>query len=532
MTGSPVNLYPVSGRHADTTMKEDPRMIDPALGLSPADDHNLRLVANVRPADWCNPTPAGRYNMIVLGGGTAGLVAAAGAAGMGARVALIERHLLGGDCLNVGCVPSKTIIRSARAAAEVRAADRFGVRAGDGVTVDFARVMERVRRVRADISPHDSARRFAEHYGVDVYLGESRFAGRDSVDVDGTRLQFKRAVIATGARALVPPIRGLADAGFLTNNTVFNLTELPGRLAVIGAGPIGCELAQAFARLGSQVTLVELADQLLPREDPAAARLLRAALEQDGVTVLLGASLAGVDRRGGAKVLAVEMPTEVLEIAVDELLLSVGRVPNVEGLDLEAAGVEYDRTGIRVDDFLRTTNRRIYASGDVCLPAKFTHTADAASRAVLQNALFPGPKKRVSEMVVPWCTYTDPEVAHVGLSEREAGERDVALDTITIPMSEVDRAVAEGEDGFLKVHLKAGTDTIVGADVVSPQAGELVSEITTAIVKGIGLGSFAGIIHPYPTRAEAIRKAADAYNRTRLTVRTSKILQLWFRWTR
>jgi pyruvate/2-oxoglutarate dehydrogenase complex dihydrolipoamide dehydrogenase (E3) component len=448
-------------------------------------------------------------------------------------VALIERHLMGGDCLNVGCVPSKAIIRSGRAAFDIRDARRFGVRAVGDVEVDFEAVMERVRSVRADIAPHDSARRFADTYGLDIYFGDARFTGRDTLEVGGRELEFSRAVIATGARPVVPPIPGLDEAGYLTNQNVFNLTERPGRLAVIGGGPIGCELAQTFARLGSEVVIVEMLDRFLPREDPDAADVLRRSLERDGVQIRLGTRLARVIRQNGARVLTLEGSSGEETLVTDELLLAVGRTPNVEGIGLETAGVEFGRSGIEVDDTLRTTNPRIYASGDVCLDAKFTHVADAASRAVLQNALFPGPKKRLSNLTVPWCTYTDPEVAHVGLSERDAAERRIEVDTWNVPMHDVDRALAEGDtDGFLRVHTKKGSDEIVGATIVARHAGEMISEITTAMVAGLGLGSFAGVIHPYPTQMEAVRKAADAYNRTRLTPLTSRILDWWFRWRR
>jgi pyruvate/2-oxoglutarate dehydrogenase complex dihydrolipoamide dehydrogenase (E3) component len=501
--------------------------------LTPSDEHNLKLVSNVCPSDWQNPTPDGRYNLVVLGAGTAGLVAAAGAAGMGAKVALIERHLMGGDCLNVGCVPSKAIIRSGHAVANIRDAHRFGIRVRGDVEVDFASVMERMRRVRADISPHDSARRFSEHYGVDVYFGVASFVARDAVEVAGTRLDFARAVIATGARAAVPPIPGLEEAGFLTNHTVFDLTEQPRRMAVIGGGPIGCELAQTFARLGTEVTIVEMADQFLSREDRDAANLLAASLKRDGVQVLLSTTLDSVEKTGDEKVLLLSTPDGERRVTVDSILVGVGRMPNIEGLDLEVAGVEYDRTGVKVNDFLQTSNPKIYASGDICLPYKFTHMADATSRAIIQNALFPGPKKRISKLVIPWTTYTDPEIAHVGVYEHEAEARGIEVDTITIPMSDVDRALADGEEqGFLKVHLKGGSDTIVGATIVARRAGEMISEITTAMVGGIGLGSFAGIIHPYPTQTEVIRKAADAYNRTKLTPRVAKLLRRYFSWRR
>ncbi len=508
-------------------------MIDPQLNLHPDDEHNSRLVANVHPPDWQNPTPDGRYNLVVLGGGTAGLVAAAGAAGMGARVALVERQLLGGDCLNVGCVPSKAIIRSGHAAHAVRTAGRFGVRVGGDIEVDFARVMERMRSIRAEISPHDSAERFTKQYGVDVYFGAARFTGRDTVDIDGTELHFPRAVIATGARAAVPPIPGLVDAGFLTNHNVFNLTERPARLAVVGGGPIGSELAQTFARLGTEVTIIEMADQFLQREDREAAEILKSSLEDDGVSVHLSTTIKTVEVAPSGKVLVLEAPDGMHQLTVDEILVGVGRTPNVEGLDLEAAGVAYDGSGVEVDDFLRTTNRRVFASGDVCLPYKFTHTADAASRAVIQNALFPGPKKRFSRLIIPWCTYTDPEIAHVGLKPEEARDQGFAVATHRVDMADVDRAIAEGEtNGFLKIHCKKGTDTIVGATIVARHAGELISEITAAMVCGRGLGSFSGVIHPYPTRAEAIRKAGDEYNRSRLTPTVRRLLEGWFRFLR
>jgi len=508
-------------------------VIDPQLNLYPEDEHNTELVANVHPPEWRNPTPDGRYNLVVLGGGTAGLVAAAGAAGMGARVALIERHLLGGDCLNVGCVPSKAIIRSAHAAHDIRTAGRFGIRARGEVEIDFEGVMERMRHIRTGISPHDSAKRFSEHYGIDVYFGAARFTGRDAVEVEGTTLRFAKAVIATGARAAVPPIPGLADAGFLTNHNVFNLTEQPRRLAVVGGGPIGCELAQTFARLGTQVTIIEKAGQFLQREDRDAADILKDSIERDGVVVRLSTSLQRVEKAGDDKVLVLETADGEERLTVDAILVGVGRTPNVEGLDLEAGGVEYDRRGVTVNDFLQTTNKRIYASGDICLPYKFTHTADATSRAVIQNALFPGPKKRLSRLIIPWCTYTDPEIAHVGLYAHQAEEKGVALDTYEVEMAEVDRAITDGDtEGFLKVHCKKGTDTILGATIVARHAGEVISEITTAMAAGMGLGSFSGVIHPYPTQAEVIRKAADAYNRTKLTPTTAKILKKWFSWTR
>ncbi len=508
-------------------------MTTPAPALVPDDEADRRLLDNVHPPDWRNPVPDGRYNLVVLGAGTAGLVAAAGAAGMGAKVALVERHLMGGDCLNVGCVPSKAIIRSGHAAHALREAKNFGVRYEGNVEVDFAAVMSRMRDVRADISPNDSARRFTDHYGVDVYFGEARFTGRDRIEVAGQEMVFAKAVIATGARAAVPPIPGLAETGFLTNDTVFNLTEQPRRLAVIGGGPIGCELAQTFARLGSEVTVVEMMDQFLPREDRDAAELLHRSMNGDGVRVMLSTRLEGVGTANGVKELVLASPEAERRLEVDEIFVGVGRTPNVEGMNLDAAGVAFDRTGILVDDHLRTTNPRIYASGDVCLPAKFTHVADFASRTVLQNALFPGPKKKFSKVTLAWSTYTDPEIAHVGLYEDEARDRGLDVETITIPMADVDRALAEGEtEGFFKIHIHPKKGTIYGATFACRRAGDLISEITTAMHAGLTLGDMAAVIHPYPTVAEAVRKAADQFNRRKLTPLTTKILKHWFAWTR
>jgi pyruvate/2-oxoglutarate dehydrogenase complex dihydrolipoamide dehydrogenase (E3) component len=501
--------------------------------ILPDDKHNRELVRNVHPPDWKNPEPAPCYNLVVVGAGTAGLVSAAGAAGLGAKVALIERHLMGGDCLNVGCVPSKAIIASSRAAAEAEKGELFGVRATAGVDIDFSAAMERMRRIRAHISHHDSAERFRDELGVDVFLGDARFAGGDRVEVSGKSLRFKKAVVATGARAFVPPIPGLAEAGFRTNDTIFELTELPRRLVVIGGGPIGCELAQAFGRLGSRVTIVEQGPQFLSKEDPDAAAILARRFDREGIEVLLDARVESVELTDGGRRVRVSHRSETCEIVADEILVGAGRAPNVEGLGLEEAGVQYDRkTGIIVDDHLRTTNKRIYAAGDVAMRHKFTHAADAAARIVIQNALFGG-RKRLSALVMPWSTYTDPEIAHVGMYESEARARGIGVDTFRRDFAEVDRALADGgEEGFVKVLVRKGTDKILGATIVSRHAGELISELTLAMVAKSGLGKLSGVIHPYPTHAEAIKQVADAYNRTRLTPVVKKLFERWLAWTR
>lgn len=498
----------------------------------PADEHNRRLVEHVHPPDWQNPTPSGRYNLVVIGAGTAGLVSAAGAAGLGAKVALVERHLLGGDCLNSGCVPSKALIRASRAAAEVARAGRFGVRVPAGVEVDFAAVMERMRKLRADISPNDSARRFRE-LGVDVFLGSARFTGPHSIGVGDQVLEFKKAVIATGARAGGPTIPGLAEAGFLTNETVFSLTELPRRLAVIGSGPIGCELAQAFARFGAAVDLLEISPRIMAREDEDASRIVAAALRDDGVRIHLGVEIANVSRAGESKVLELRLADGPQKLMVDEILVGVGRVPNVDGLELPTASVEFDqRAGVRVNDRLQTTNPRIFAAGDICTPFKFTHSADAMARIVIQNALFAG-RAKASALTIPWCTYTDPEVAHVGLYPQQAAEQGLAIDTFEVPLADVDRALLDGQtDGFVKIHTQHRSDRILGATVVAADAGNLIAELSLAMTAGLGLKTIARTIHPYPTQAEAIKKAADAYSRTRLTPRVASLFRKWLAWTR
>jgi pyruvate/2-oxoglutarate dehydrogenase complex dihydrolipoamide dehydrogenase (E3) component len=392
--------------------------------------------------------------------------------------------------------------------------------------------MERMRRLRADLSANDSAARFAA-LGVDVFIGAARFGGRDTVIVGGQTLRFRRAAIATGARAADLPITGLREAGYLTNETVFSMTELPARVAVIGGGPIGCELAQALRRFGAQVTILEVAPQILIREDRDATQRVEQALAHDGVTLLTSARILRVEIRGSEKVIRFGRDGNAAELAVDQIMVCVGRVPAVADLNLEAAGVAFDpATGVIADDYLRTTNPNIYAAGDVCSPYKFTHLADATARIVIRNALFHG-RARMSGLTIPWCTYTDPEIAHVGLSAAEAESQGIRVKTFVQDFAAVDRAVLDDEtDGFVKVHLNHGSDRIVGATVVASHAGEMVSELTLAIARGIGLGAIADVIHPYPTQAEAFRKLGDQYSRTRLTPRVKRIFERWLAWTR
>lgn len=485
-----------------------------ATPLLPNDPHDATLRANLKPPGWANPTPAARYQLVVIGAGPAGLVAAAAAAGLGAKVALVERDLMGGDCLTVGCVPSKTLLRAARAAAEARRAREFGVRVAEP-EVDFGAVMERVRRVRADLSPVDSAERF-RGLGVDVFLGEGKFVNDDTVEVAGARLRFGRCLVATGSRAVVPDDLPNYGCQRFTNESIFTLTELPKRLLVVGGGPIGCELGQAFARLGSKVTVAARDVRLLPKDDADA-----------------GDFLAGVFRREGIEIVSNPPPVGG---GFDAVLIAAGRTPNVEGLNLEAAGVRYDpRRGIKVDSGLRTTNRRVFAAGDVVgeeagfdwfPPARFTHAADAMARIVVRNALTPT-RAATNWHLLPWCTYTDPEVGSVGLNERRAADHDPRV--FRLDLKELDRGAADGAGGFVKVLAAKGRDRILGATVVGSHAGELVGTLSLAMTHGLGLKKLADTVFPYPTYTEALRKLGDQFNRTRLTPFAKRLLGGWLR---
>ena len=507
----------------------------------PNDEHNQRLVNNGHPPDWVNPEPTGRYNIVVIGAGTAGLVTAAIAAALGAKVALIEKHLMGGDCLNVGCVPSKGVIRASRAWAEVRNAEEFGLHIPPGVKYDFGEAMARMRKLRARISHTDSAHRY-KSMGVDVFIGEGRFTGPDTMQVSGgagdRRLNFTKAAICTGARAAAPRIPGAVEVGYLTNETLFTLTELPPRLAVIGAGPIGCEMAQAFARFGSRVCLFEMTGHILSREDTDAAEVVQEQMKKDGVCFVFHSNVQRIERRGNERVVHYAMNGGMKELVVDEILIGIGRAPNVEGLGLETVGVEYDlKDGIKVNKRLQTTNPRIYAAGDICFPFKFTHTADAMAQIVIQNALFPHPfglgYASTDSLIIPWCTYTEPEIAHVGMYETDAKAKGLDVETYTYKLDEVDRAILDGEEtGFARVHIQKGTDKILGATIVAAHAGDIINEFSVLMKAGAGVKIIAGTIHPYPTQAEVNKKVVNLWRKAHFTQRTKNILSKWFSWTR
>ncbi len=493
--------------------------------IIPDSHYNSITQNNVRPLTRQNPSPKSYYDLVVIGAGTAGLVTAAAASTLGASVALIERNFMGGDCLNYGCVPSKALISSARVSKTIKNAQEFGVHAS--IThIDFASVMDRMRQKRAEISVNDSVDRFTK-LGVEVFFGEARFEDSHTVRVTDSKLKFRKAVIATGTRAYIPEVPGLKEAGYETNETIFNLTKKPESIFIIGAGPIGCELSQVFNQLGSTVYLLHNKIHILDREDRDAAEIIQRTFLNEGINIILNGIIKKVEKNDAKKIVHYEVDGKKYSQELDMILLASGRVPNVEGLNLEAARVDYDlKSGVKVNDNLQTTNKKIYAAGDICSTYKFTHIADFLARIVVQNALF-GRKKKVSDLIIPWCTYTTPEIAHVGMYAHEAETKGIAINTFKLELSEVDRAVLAGEsNGFCKVHVQKGTDKILGATIVAHEAGNMISELTLALQYNIGLSKIANVIHPYPTTAEVIRKIGDAYNRTKLTPTTKKILKL------
>ncbi len=493
----------------------------------PDNQHDQRMLALVRPAQWAVAPRSDTYDLIAVGGGTGGLTAASGAGLLGARTALIEDDLLGGDCLVSGCVPSKALLHAASVAHEVRHAHHWGVNAKvEGV--DFARVMEKLRSIRADIAHDDGAEVLAKR-DVDVLFGRARFVGPDRLTVGDRELRFKRAVIATGARPRVPDIPGLAEHA-ITNEQVFDLRQLPQRLLVVGGGPIGCELGQAFARLGAEVTLVELGDRLIPVDDPDASALLLASLRADGVDVRLETKLAGVKRadRGYFATLTTDGGDEQLRF--DQVLVAVGRIPNTHGLGLDAAGVDVREEGIIVDRWQRTSNRRIYAVGDVAQGPNFTHAAFAQGVTSVYAALLPF-LARKPRSPMSWATFTDPEVAHVGLRPAELQALGEKIQTITLGTDHNDRARTDGDPpGFGRIHLRSGTDRIVAATFVGRNAGDLVAEVAALMTANKGLTTVLETVHPYPTRSWLTLYLANEHSLLRLTPSTKTWLKRWFRW--
>ncbi|GAB5361623.1 hypothetical protein AAMO2058_000728400 [Amorphochlora amoebiformis] len=505
------------------------------LEVSPLDKYNTELLESVHPLKWDDPDGKDRYNLVVIGGGTAGLVTAAGSAGVGARVALIESELLGGDCLNVGCVPSKALLKSAKIAHYIKSASKYGIVSGDA-KVDFGKVMERLRRLRASIAHHDSAQRFST-LGVDVFIGRGKFISKKQVEVNGKTLTFHRAVVATGGSPFIPPISGLDKVKVYTNLQVFNMTVLPPKIGVIGTGPIGCELAQAFVRFGAEVHMFLRGKSILRKEEEDARSVVASSMEADGiifhrmVTYNKITQVEGPDEKKSGHpypLIEIEITKEGVaqKILVNAIIVAAGRKPNVYTADLDKAGVKFDpKKGVMVNDKLQTSNPNIYACGDCCTKYQFTHMADFMARIVIRNALFFGSGK-VSSLLVPWATYTDPEVAHVGEYEMDLKARQVEYDTYTKHLKDNDRAIVESStNGYVKILCKKGKDVILGATIVGDHAGDMISELTLAMQSGIGLGQIASVIHPYPTTAEAIRQAGDLYNKTKLTPTVARTLR-------
>jgi len=481
---------------------------------------------------WPRPARFDR-NLVVIGAGSAGLVSAYIAATVRAKVTLIEKHRMGGDCLNTGCVPSKALIKTARVLSQIRNSARYGIRSASA-EFDFAEVMERVQRVVKQVEPHDSVERYSG-LGVECIQGEAKITSPWSVTVNGRTLTTRAIIIAAGARPLVPPIPGLDKVEVLTSDTVWGLRKLPPRLLVLGGGPIGCELAQAFARLGSQVTQVEMLPRIMAREDPEVSELVKRRFEQEGINVLVGHRAKQVVIEGGRKLLLCEHEGKGVGVEFDALLCALGRVPNTAGYGLEELGIPLGKgRTVETNAYLQTLYPNIYACGDVAGPYQFTHTASHQAWYASVNALFaPFRRYRADYSVIPWATFTEPEVARVGLNESEARERGIACEVTTYGIDDLDRAIAESEaHGLVKVLTAPGRDTILGATIVGEHAGELIVEFVSAMRHGIGLKKILGTIHIYPTFAEANKYAAGAWRKARAPEGLLRKVEKFHAWMR
>ncbi|MFW6373851.1 MAG: FAD-dependent oxidoreductase [Thermodesulfobacteriota bacterium] len=474
------------------------------------------------------------YNVVVIGAGSAGLVTAYIASAVKAKVALIEKKKMGGDCLNTGCVPSKSLIRSAKILNYAKRAEEFGFKSAR-VDFDFADVMERVQRIIKKVEPHDSAERYSK-LGVDVYQGEARVKSPFEIEVNGRSLTTRSIVIATGARPFVPPIPGLGRVEYLTSDNLWNVRKLPERLIVLGGGPIGSEMTQAFARFGSQVTQVEMGPRILSREDEAISEMIRERFTEEGVRVLTNhRAKEVVIEEGGQKVLVCEHKDEEIRVPFDEILVAVGRAPNVKGFGLEELGVAISKRGtLETNGFLQTNFPNIYCAGDVAGPYQFTHTAAHQAWFAAVNALFGEWKSfKADYRVIPWTTFTDPEVARVGLNEMEAKEQEIDYEVTTYGIDDLDRAIAESEEhGVVKVLTKPGGDKILGVTIVGPHAGDIIAEYIAAMKHNIGLNKILGTIHIYPTLAEANKAAAGEWKRAHTPEKLLRWIEKYHAWKR
>ncbi len=461
------------------------------------------------PTDYQNPQPQPRYHLVVVGAGPAGLISAIGAAGLGAKVALIERHRMGGDCLNVGCMPSKALLA-------------FSKQRG----ADFQHAFAWLREVRAGIAPHDSVERYTQA-GVDVFLGDASFNAAGQICVDDTTLNARRIALCTGASAATPPIPGLVESRPLTNEMIFDLPAPPSSLAILGAGAIGCELALALSRLGVSVSLFEMAERVLPLETPLASQAVAMALESSGVDLYLGQGVSAV-KGSGTVVVGGQ------EIECERILVALGRKPNTDDLNLVAAGVSVDQQGfVLTNAKLQSNNKRIFAAGDCTARQQFTHHADAQARALIQNALF-APTASVDALIVPHCTYTDPEIASVGANPDSLEMSAIAFDRFEFDLSELDRSRADPDSQFrpvqhAEVYTQKGSDKILGATIIGHDAGELIAPICLMMSNGLGLSAAQKTIFSYPTRSEYLKRLGDAYNRNRMTPTVARLFRCWLR---
>ena len=473
------------------------------------------------------------YNIIVIGAGSGGLVASYIAAAIKAKVALIEKHKMGGDCLNTGCVPSKALLRSAKMLSYAKRAREFGFRSAN-VEFDFAEVMERVQSVIKQIEPHDSVERYSK-LGVECITGEAKIIDPHRVEVDGKILTTRNIIVATGAGPLVPPIAGIDDVEYLTSDTVWNLRELPKKLVVLGGGPIGSEMAQAFARLGSEVTLVEMAPQILIREDEEVIRLVTDKFQQEGIRVLTNHKAKAFTREHGWQVLVCEADGKEVRIPFDQVIVALGRKANVTGFGLEELGVTLNKNGtVAADPFLRTNFPNIYVCGDVTGPYQFTHTAAHQAWYASVNALFAPIKQfKADYSVIPWATFTDPEVARVGLNEKDAKAQKIPYEVTTYGIDDLDRAIADSEaHGFVKVLTVPQKDKILGVTIVGTHAGDLIAEYVLAIKHELGLNKILSTIHIYPTLAEANKFAAGEWKKAHAPKFALALLEKFHRWRR